>query len=338
MTNRLNDKTIAGAIAGGDALIAIVGGLVRRIAPATLINLYRGAANGVAALDGSAKLSMTQMPAVVDLTGNTVQLPLGTTFGGTALSPLIASIANLPIGTPLWWPTDTVPAGYLARDGALISRTTYAALFDVLVTQPGFTGQTFTNTIASPGLFTKNGHGFSGGERLRLTTTGALATGLVAGSEYFVIVNDVNTFWLATSEANAAAGTKINTSGTQSGTHTYTRSLYGLGDGATTFGLPDDRDLFVRGKATSGRVIGGYQADALQGHWHDFFMGTAQSGLNTTNAIGTSNGLAAYNPAGTPASSLYVYHPSSDGINGAPRTGSQTRPVNRAYLPIIKYA
>lgn len=82
---------------------------------------------------------------------------------------------------------------------------------------------TFTVTIASPGVFTKTAHGFATGDQVYLTTTGALPTGLTANTYYYVIANTADTFWLATSYANALASTKINTSGSQSGTHTVHR-------------------------------------------------------------------------------------------------------------------
>jgi hypothetical protein len=79
---------------------------------------------------------------------------------------------------------------------------------------------TVTITIAAPGVVSWTSHGLKTGDRLQLTTTGALPTGLSSSTTYFVIKNDANSFWLATSLANAAAGTKITTSGSQSGTHT----------------------------------------------------------------------------------------------------------------------
>lgn len=79
---------------------------------------------------------------------------------------------------------------------------------------------TFTTTIATPGVMTKNGHGFISGQKCQLSTTGALPTGLAAATTYYVHVIDANTFHLCTSVANAAAGTYIATSGSQSGTHT----------------------------------------------------------------------------------------------------------------------
>jgi hypothetical protein len=81
---------------------------------------------------------------------------------------------------------------------------------------------TVTMTIASPGVVSWTGHGLVTGNRLQLTTTGALPTGLTASTTYWVVYVDANSFSLATSLANAAAGTKINTSGSQSGTHTAT--------------------------------------------------------------------------------------------------------------------
>lgn len=87
----------------------------------------------------------------------------------------------------------------------------------------------FTVTIASPGVVTQTAHGYSntGTAAFVASTTGALPTGLVAGTVYWTIPGTVtaNTFQLATSIANAFAGTAINTTGTQSGTHTGKSSI-----------------------------------------------------------------------------------------------------------------
>lgn len=79
---------------------------------------------------------------------------------------------------------------------------------------------TVTITIATPGVVTWNAHGLQNGQRIQLTTTGALPTGLTASTTYFVTNQSTNAFSLATTLANAAANTKITTSGSQSGTHT----------------------------------------------------------------------------------------------------------------------
>lgn len=79
---------------------------------------------------------------------------------------------------------------------------------------------TVTITIAAPGVVSYTSHGLSAADKIYITTTGALPTGLSASTTYFVVAIDANTFSLATSEANALAGTKITTSGSQSGTHT----------------------------------------------------------------------------------------------------------------------
>lgn len=81
---------------------------------------------------------------------------------------------------------------------------------------------TFTVTIASPGVATLSAHGLATGDAVVPTTTGALPTGLTAGTTYYVIVASSSTFKFATTLANALANTAINTSGSQSGTHTLT--------------------------------------------------------------------------------------------------------------------
>lgn len=79
---------------------------------------------------------------------------------------------------------------------------------------------TITVTIAAPGVVSYTSHGLVTGDKVYLTTSGALPTGLSASTTYYVILIDANSFNLATSFANAFAGTKITTTGSQSGTHT----------------------------------------------------------------------------------------------------------------------
>jgi len=77
-----------------------------------------------------------------------------------------------------------------------------------------------TVTIAAPGVVTWATHGLATGSAVQFTTTGALPTGITAGTTYYAIKVDANTFQIASSSANAYAGTAITTSGSQSGVHT----------------------------------------------------------------------------------------------------------------------
>jgi hypothetical protein len=73
-------------------------------------------------------------------------------------------------------------------------------------------------SIASPAVITKTAHGLIDGDRIKFATTGALPTGLTAGTTYYVVNKTADTFEV---EASVGGGS-INTSGTQSGTHTCT--------------------------------------------------------------------------------------------------------------------
>ena len=79
-----------------------------------------------------------------------------------------------------------------------------------------------TISFTVPAVVTWANHGLLSGDFIQLTTTGALPTGLTANTTYWVGVVNSSSFKLATSKANAAAGTFITTSGTQSGSHTAT--------------------------------------------------------------------------------------------------------------------
>ncbi len=248
--------------------------------------------------------------------------------GDMAVTPpgLVAALANalMPVGTIIDVAGKVAPTGFLKCNGSPVSRTTYSSLFAKLVTDLGFTPQTFTVSLASPAVCTKASHGFTGGERLRLSTTGALPTGLSTSADYFVEVINANTFYLLSAEG----GSRVNTSGTQSGTHSYTQSLYGLGDGATTFNVPDLRGEFRRGwddgrGVDAGRGTGTWQADEFKQHNHnDGFNADNTMGVKTADLAGSTYSIVVDNPV-TP----YDIR----------RGGAETRPRNRALLACIKY-
>lgn len=148
----------------------------------------------------------------------------------------IATITALnPAGSVHMWAgiAGLVPSGYLLCDGSAVSRATYAALWAALNPSLG----AVTVTIASPGVLSLTAHGLKEGDTVYLTTTGALPTGLSANTLYYVIAAGLtaNAFELSATRG----GSVINTSGVQSGVHTLLRTPYGLGDGSTTFNLPN---------------------------------------------------------------------------------------------------
>jgi microcystin-dependent protein len=152
--------------------------------------------------------------------------------------------AAVPTGTLLPFAPFVAPAGFLMAFGQAVSRTTYATLFAALFPILGAA----TISIASPGDVTLNGHGLSNGDRIRLFTTGALPTGLNVNTDYYLVSATANTFQLASTPGGAA----INTSGSQSGTHTVQYFPYGAGNGSTTFNLPDVRGVVLAGRDNMG--------------------------------------------------------------------------------------
>lgn len=82
---------------------------------------------------------------------------------------------------------------------------------------------TVTITIASPGVVTWTAHDLLAGDPVVFTTSGALPTGITAGTTYYVLAPASNTFTIAATEGGAA----IATTGTQSGTQTATSASYG---------------------------------------------------------------------------------------------------------------
>lgn len=80
----------------------------------------------------------------------------------------------------------------------------------------GFLGSNFTVTIATPGVLSTSLN-LTNGTALTLTTTGALPTGLVVGTIYYVVNVSGTQFSLAATYGGAA----ITTTGSQSGVHSF---------------------------------------------------------------------------------------------------------------------
>ena len=67
---------------------------------------------------------------------------------------------------------------------------------------------------------TLGAHGFYTGLKIRFTTTGTLPTGISPATDYFAILIDTDIIQIATSYANAIAGTEIDITGEGTGAHT----------------------------------------------------------------------------------------------------------------------
>jgi hypothetical protein len=89
----------------------------------------------------------------------------------------------------------------------------------------------FSITIAAPGVITSDAHGLELNDKVTLTTTGALPTGLSVDTYYFVIkgtysdgTNDPDTFKVSATKDGSA----ITTTGSQSGAHFYATPRRGM--------------------------------------------------------------------------------------------------------------
>jgi hypothetical protein len=191
--------------------------------------------------------TITQITATQTTINDTDNFILQETGGGTTKKTLWSTIksvlktyfdtlySSIPAGTVIESANLTAPTGWLSCNGAAVSRTTYSTLYDAITASLG----TVTITSANPGVVTLSAHGLSTGSCVELTTTGALPTTLSANTNYYVIYVDANSFRLATSAANAIAGTAIDTSGgSPSGTHTLRHCPFGIST-AANFLLPN---------------------------------------------------------------------------------------------------
>lgn len=217
-----------------------------------------------------------------------------------------AAVAPLNIASDIGkiddFATLEAPAGWLEANADAVSRTTYSKLFNAITRQTTGTTVSGSPTISSVANTTRVAVG------MPISGPGIPSGATVAGVTASSITLSAN----ATASASGVA---------------IVIAPWGVGDGSTTFNLPDGRGNVRRGwdngaGVDTGRRFGSLQLDAMQGHQH--------------SAFNVSGGAVAGGGAiGTPGNSG---SPVTDGINGTPRVASETRARNIAVLTCVKYA
>ncbi len=147
----------------------------------------------------------------------------------------------------------SAPTGFLLCDGSAVSRSTYAALFALTSTTYGVgDGSTTFNipdlrsrmivgvgtgtkkftfasrssdTITVTGAANNSINDVQTGQSVVYTSTGSVITGLTSTNTYYMIRVTATSFKLASSYANAIAGTAISLSSDGTGTQLFTRTL-----------------------------------------------------------------------------------------------------------------
>lgn len=238
----------------------------------------------------------------------------------------------IPGGTDYIAADAVVTAAYEADDAAIQAQID--AFGDVVAYDVGTSANNIVQLNGSAQLPAVDGSlltGLSSGDTIPVSTVVALASSSVPSG------------WL---ECDGSAVSRT----TYADLFAAISTDYGVGDGTTTFNLPDLRGEFIRGwdngKGTdSGRAIASFQDDALESHLHaagtlatssagahthSITMGAdAASGSVVDGGFSTGGGTASTNSAGAHTHTI-------SGSTGS--TGStETRPRNIAMMYVIKH-
>ena len=144
--------------------------------------------------------------------------------------------------------------------------------------------------------------------------------------------------------AGAAPAGFLLCDGTAYSRTTYARlfaaigTTYGVGDGSTTFNVPNGQGVFLRGAGSQtiggiaySATLGSSQSDQFQGHYHNLLPTAAAATVSTGGSFHGTTAWEFSAGSGSP-----VAEPISGG-NGNPRTGEETRPANISTNFIIAY-
>ncbi|EPG73649.1 hypothetical protein LEP1GSC058_3096 [Leptospira fainei serovar Hurstbridge str. BUT 6] len=229
----------------------------------------------------------------------------------------------VPLGGVIEFDFPNIPANFLAANGQAISRSTFSALWTLI-------HRTISGLIPATGKVQSSAHGLAAGQLVKFSFTGG---GITTNTPYFVVNPTTNDFQISLTPGGAIVALTSNQTG-----DLISHIQYGFGDGSTTFTLPDRRGVFARGagqhasrlKAAGGNYDGGATGqenqDQFQGHKHA-----------PPDALGIAPGsVYPSGPISFQAAVIQVGIPTTDGVNGVPRTGNETAPASTSVQYIIR--
>jgi len=165
-----------------------------------------------------------------------------------------------------------------------------------------------------------------------LNVTGDVSAGILIGQVSFFTMSTAPTGWL---KCNGAAISRT----TYAKLFAVTGTTYGVGNGSTTFNLPDLRGEFIRGfddgrAIDSGRTFGSSQLDALQNITGVIgYVVQGGGGNGTSGAFTVSTVVSGVLTTGGSYSAFNVSYDASR----VARTSTETRTRNLALLACIKF-
>jgi hypothetical protein len=241
---------------------------------------------------------------------------------GSALAQVGAALGYDPIGT-----VAAIPAAPTNEQRIEISNSTGIQSFSPLTGRPsGFVG---ASDVTVRLVYTTTGNTWKWVDYRPVDpdsryATPAMATAAVLPAGFILPFagNTAPTGWL---KANGQLVSRT----TYAGLFAAIGTIYGAGNGSTTFALPDLRGEFVRGwddgrGVDTGRAIGSAQADDYKSHTHPsgwYATSNETSGQGTATSGFFTNRVAVSTTGGAPT---------------AAAGGTETRPRNVALLYCIK--
>ena len=132
---------------------------------------------------------------------------------------------------------------------------------------------------------------------VQVTTTGTLPNGISAATNYFVISLTDTTFKLASSYANALAGTGIVVSSTGSGTHTLNTLLPRYTNGAGVQSLIINTNATALGAATPNFSLGYTNAGAGAGRVTPATLPIGKNSASNSLVVYSGTGIGKYGPS-----------------------------------------
>jgi len=258
----------------------------------------------------------------------------------TGTNPVISAIGNdTNIGITLTPKgTGRTNIGQLALDGTTITTTAAQLNFVDGVTSAIQTQLNAKAPLASPALTgTPTAPTATvGTNTTQIATTAFVASSQAAGEVSFFAMSSAPTGWL---KANGAAVSRT----TYAALFTAIGTTFGVGDGSTTFNVPDLRGEFIRGwddsrGIDSGRAFGSAQDDQMQQITGYFAASGGWSNI-TSAASGAFSHTAQATASNVPNSGAQQLRRFTFDSANSPsaRTGAETRSRNIALLACIKY-